>query len=210
MKSVQNIQTKDFVIQILREQILSGNLKPGEELAQEDVAEKLGVSRMPVREALQALIQEGFLTRLRNRHVCVSKMERAQVLESFHIMAVVEAEMLGMLESPAVSVLLDHMDETIKRIKEGNEERARELELEYHWLVGELLNNPYLQQMLRKLQEGYLSYVLLKLPFIQKERICWLQQLEAAIGSEDHEKIKAAVVSYFEYLADCLLRASAG
>ena len=61
MKSIQNIQTKDLVVQILREQILSGDLKPGEELTQEDVAEKLGVSRMPVREALQALTQEGFL-----------------------------------------------------------------------------------------------------------------------------------------------------
>ena len=64
MKSIQNIQTKDLVVQILREQILSGDLKPGEELTQEDVAEKLGVSRMPVREALQALTQEGFLTRM--------------------------------------------------------------------------------------------------------------------------------------------------
>ena len=32
MKSIQNIQTKDLVVQILREQILSGDLKPGEEL----------------------------------------------------------------------------------------------------------------------------------------------------------------------------------
>ena len=39
MKSIQNIQTKDLVVHILREQILSGDLKPGEELAQEDVAE---------------------------------------------------------------------------------------------------------------------------------------------------------------------------
>ena len=129
MKSIQNIQTKDLVVQILREQILSGDLKPGEELTQEDVAEKLGVSRMPVREALQALTQEGFLTRMRNRHVCVSRMKRTQVLESFRIMAVVESEMLGMLDEPAAQVLVNHIEETIKILEQGREDRGRELEL---------------------------------------------------------------------------------
>ena len=205
MKSIQNIQTKDLVVQILREQILSGDLKPGEELTQEDVAEKLGVSRMPVREALQALTQEGFLTRMRNRHVCVSRMKRTQVLESFRIMAVVESEMLGMLDEPAAQVLVNHIEETIKILEQGREDRGRELELEYHWLVGELLENPYLQQMLKKLQEGYLSYVLLKLPFIQSERLVLLQQLGNAVRMRECSVIKDVLVRYFQHLADILL-----
>ena len=205
MKSIQNIQTKDLVVQILREQILSGDLKPGEELTQEDVAEKLGVSRMPVREALQALTQEGFLTRMRNRHVCVSRMKRTQVLESFRIMAVVESEMLGMLDEPAAQVLVNHIEETIKILEQGREDRGRELELEYHWLVGELLENPYLQQMLKKLQEGYLSYVLLKLPFIQSERLVLLQQLGNAVRKRACSVIKDVLVRYFQHLADILL-----
>ena len=205
MKSIQNIQTKDLVVQILREQILSGDLKPGEELTQEDVAEKLGVSRMPVREALQALTQEGFLTRTRNRHVCVSRMKRTQVLESFRIMAVVESEMLGMLDEPAAQVLVNHIEETIKILEQGREDRGRELELEYHWLVGELLENPYLQQMLKKLQEGYLSYVLLKLPFIQSERLVLLQQLGNAVRKRECSVIKDVLVRYFQHLADILL-----
>ena len=205
MKSIQNIQTKDLVVQILREQILSGDLKPGEELTQEDVAEKLGVSRMPVREALQALTQEGFLTRMRNCHVCVSRMKRTQVLESFRIMAVVESEMLGMLDEPAAQVLVNHIEETIKILEQGREDRGRELELEYHWLVGELLENPYLQQMLKKLQEGYLSYVLLKLPFIQSERLVLLQQLGNAVRKRECSVIKDVLVRYFQHLADILL-----
>ena len=193
------------MVQILREQILSGDLKPGEELTQEDVAEKLGVSRMPVREALQALTQEGFLTRMRNRHVCVSRMKRTQVLESFRIMAVVESEMLGMLDEPAAQVLVNHIEETIKILEQGREDRGRELELEYHWLVGELLENPYLQQMLKKLQEGYLSYVLLQLPFIQSERLVLLQQLGNAVRKRECSVIKDVLVRYFQHLADILL-----
>ena len=184
MKSIQNIQTKDLVVHILREQILSGDLKPGEELAQEDVAEKLGVSRMPVREALQALIQ---------------------VLESFRIMAVVEAEMLGMLDERAVQVLSAHIDETVKILEEGSEDKGRQMELEYHWLIGELLDNPYLQQMLKKLQEGYLSYVLLKLPFIHSDRVAHLRRLGDAAKEIGGPGIKDALLGYFEHLADSLL-----
>ena len=47
METVQAVQTKDYIIQAIRDEILSGRMKPGEELAQENVAQMLGVSRMP-------------------------------------------------------------------------------------------------------------------------------------------------------------------
>ena len=59
MKTLRNMQTKDRIAQAIREEILSGHMEPGEELAQEALAEMLGVSRMPVREALQTLVQGG-------------------------------------------------------------------------------------------------------------------------------------------------------
>ena len=64
-----SVQTKDYIVQLIKEEILSGVMKPGEELAQEALAERLGVSRMPIREALQNLVQEGFAVRLPNRHI---------------------------------------------------------------------------------------------------------------------------------------------
>ena len=67
-----SVQTKDYIVQLMKEEILSGVMKPGEELAQEALAERLGVSRMPIREALQNLVQEGFAVRLPNRHIPVS------------------------------------------------------------------------------------------------------------------------------------------
>ena len=52
-----SVQTKDYIVQLIKEEILSGVMKPGEELAQEALAERLGVSRMPIREALQNLVR---------------------------------------------------------------------------------------------------------------------------------------------------------
>ena len=71
MKQIDTVQTKDYIARAIRQEILSGRIKAGEELTQEDLAETMGVSRMPIREALQTLAQEGFLVRLPNRHMQV-------------------------------------------------------------------------------------------------------------------------------------------
>jgi DNA-binding GntR family transcriptional regulator len=73
-EKIERKQTRDHITQMIRYEILSGSMKPGDELAQESIAEQLGLSRMPVREALQALEQEGFLVRLPNRHMQVSRL----------------------------------------------------------------------------------------------------------------------------------------
>ena len=74
-----SVQTKDYIVQLMKEEILSGVMKPGEELAQEALAERLGVSRMPIREALQNLVQEGFAVRLPNRHIQAVVLSAQQI-----------------------------------------------------------------------------------------------------------------------------------
>ena len=57
MGLMMNVPTKDYIVETIKEEILSGQIKPGTELAQEALAERLGVSRMPIREALQNLVR---------------------------------------------------------------------------------------------------------------------------------------------------------
>ena len=87
-----SVQTKDYIVQLIKEEILSGVMKPGEELAQEALAERLGVSRMPIREALQNLVQEGFAVRLPNRHIQAVVLSAQQIHDVFHVIAAMAAE----------------------------------------------------------------------------------------------------------------------
>ena len=86
-----SVQTKDYIVQLMKEEILSGVMKPGEELAQEALAERLGVSRMPIREALQNLVQEGFAVRLPNRHIQAVVLSAQQIHDVFHVIAAMAA-----------------------------------------------------------------------------------------------------------------------
>ena len=96
MKKIERKPTRDQIAQMIRYQILSGAMKAGDELTQESIAEQLGLSRMPVREALQSLEQEGFLVRLPNRHMQVSTLAVEDVSHIFRVIAVMAAELFAL------------------------------------------------------------------------------------------------------------------
>ena len=68
-KSVPSVREKTY--EHLKSVILSGRFRPGERLAEEHLAEELGVSRTPVREALHKLEQDGLIEPLESRGFCI-------------------------------------------------------------------------------------------------------------------------------------------
>jgi DNA-binding GntR family transcriptional regulator len=80
----------DHVLDALRTAILAGELRAGETLRQEDVAERLGVSRMPVREAIKRLHSEGLVEVLPSRRVRVAELSRAEIEDIYDMRAVLE------------------------------------------------------------------------------------------------------------------------
>jgi len=111
--------TQDLICQSLRSRIASGDLEPGTELKQVELAKTYGVSRMPIREALQGLMLEGLVTRLSNRHMVVSSHAR-EILENRKVPRTEENEApepeAKAAGSPAYRVETETMPETIGKI----------------------------------------------------------------------------------------------
>lgn len=76
----------------LRTEILSGSLSPGSRLVQEDLADRLGVSRIPVREALQLLASEGLVSHVPNRGYFVTELSISDLQEVYRLRQLLEAE----------------------------------------------------------------------------------------------------------------------
>ncbi|GAB4067667.1 GntR family transcriptional regulator [Ancylobacter sonchi] len=74
----------------LREMILQGELRPGEKVPEEQLSERFGVSRTPIREALKVLAAEGVLQILPHRGAIVARITEEQIEELFPIMASLE------------------------------------------------------------------------------------------------------------------------
>jgi DNA-binding GntR family transcriptional regulator len=84
----QHRTLNSFVVERLREKIVSGELPAGSKIDQNAVAAELGVSRMPVREALRQLDAEGFVTLLSHRGAIVSELSVDEIVEMYEMRAV--------------------------------------------------------------------------------------------------------------------------
>ncbi|ABO51474.1 transcriptional regulator, GntR family [Desulforamulus reducens MI-1] len=90
IEAVPHPQIRDKVYQQLRQAILDGHIKPGERLVERKLANLLGVSRTPVREALRMLELEGLVAHLPRVGVVVAQVSDMEVLEIYRIRAVLE------------------------------------------------------------------------------------------------------------------------
>ena len=92
MKPTEPMPVRIKIASILRREILAGEFAPGEELSLTDLGARFGVSRTPVREALQALASEGLIQLRMNRGAIVQKIDDKFIMDHFEIRALLESE----------------------------------------------------------------------------------------------------------------------
>jgi len=93
------------VAHALREAILQGDLSPGEQIRQAEWADRLGTSRIPVREALKALSAEGLLSHDHNRGYFVIRFGADEMAQIYVMRRLLETELLRSLVDPGPEVL---------------------------------------------------------------------------------------------------------
>lgn len=85
---------QEAVLQELRRSILEGELKPGTQIVQDAFAERLGLSRVPVREALRILEGEGQVRYSPHRGYFVTELDVSELLEIYRIRELLETEVV--------------------------------------------------------------------------------------------------------------------
>ena len=81
---------REVVFRTLRKEILEGKLQPGERLMEIPLAEQIGVSRTPVREAIRMLEQEGLVMMVPRRGAFVAQMQEKGLIEVLEVRRVLE------------------------------------------------------------------------------------------------------------------------
>lgn len=125
----------------LERMILDGELKAGKRLNEIGLAEQLGVSRGPVREAARSLEREGLVKTVANQGVFVRELAVADVLELYDLRAMIAGYLCGRAAQRAgtevaaeLKRLVDEMDAAIEAV---DEERYFELNLAFHDRIAE-------------------------------------------------------------------------
>ncbi|MHB8621397.1 MAG: GntR family transcriptional regulator [Chloroflexota bacterium] len=152
--------TQEAVHEFLREAILSGRLRGGTRLVQEEIATELEVSRVPVREALLQLASEGIVRMEAHRGATVAWLSPAEVAEIF--------EIRGLLVSKAVRLSVPQLTEDqlrrLEDIDHKHERRAsmavrRRLNHQFYATLFENLDRPRLHALMDKLESEVERYL---------------------------------------------------
>ncbi|XVQ14990.1 GntR family transcriptional regulator [Spirillospora sp. CA-255316] len=128
----------DPLIDALYELIRNGELSPGQRVDQRMVADRLDVSRTPLREALRALAAHGILTRTPNQGYAVVKLSAADLLQYYSLRTFLETEVLRSIEWPD-HAHLDEMrelnDECRRAVADGSADKAFVANYRFHFLM---------------------------------------------------------------------------
>jgi DNA-binding GntR family transcriptional regulator len=146
----------DEAAERLRTAIRSGTLTPGERLVERDLAERLGMSRVPIREAIQRLVEEGLVQKLPHRGAMVYTPTRAEieeisslrvVLERFVVERVIERWQLG--HESQLQVIVEAMH---RAGEQRDLQQVYALDYKFHLTLWEIADHSMVLEVLSSLR----------------------------------------------------------
>ena len=153
---------RELVYEELRMLIMTGQIKPGTRMMEIDLAESMGVSRTPVREAIRQLEKDNLVTIEPRRGAYVSDISAKDMEDMLFVREPLE----GLATYLAAQNMTDDGLEELKKVNaryeeaynEGETESLIQLDTRFHNLVTEGSGNKYLIAILKDLQEQVLRF----------------------------------------------------
>lgn len=158
----ESVRLRDQVCEELRDRIIAGRLQPGQRLVERDLATELGVSRVPVREAIRILVGEGFVKALSPRRIVVKELSRRDVEELFDVREALEVLAARLATQQADRSGLRQMERLLEQARlatmSGRPEEISRANAAFHHHIVELAGNALLVSILEPL-EGRLRWL---------------------------------------------------
>ena len=155
MKKIEITNTKDEVAEIIKKEIISGKISSNDNITQNYLAEKFGLSRMPIREAFNVLVQEGFLEKKNNRKINAVKINNSTLQSYTKILTSVEVELIDKI----------YNDEDGNRNKlfielknEINNLPCEDKIVRFHYFISEHQYDIYISSIHKNLMKGLFMY----------------------------------------------------
>jgi len=174
LESIQNHRSlTDVVFERLHDAIIDGQLKAGQWLRQEALAQELGVSQMPVREALKRLVAEGLAVRIPYKGVKVVEFSPEDIVDICTVRLVLES-LAVRLATPLITAKdLERLKENLREAEgyTSQDQMAcrRQLNTEFHLSICQASGRQYLVRLLEMLWRWFPSVVLYEGAFRQEE-----------------------------------------
>ncbi|MFK7802602.1 MAG: GntR family transcriptional regulator [Anaerolineae bacterium] len=188
------LQTREeLVVEALRSAIVRGTFKPGEKLDQQDLADHLGVSRSPIREALRTLAAEELVTIVAHRGVVVTERTAEELEELLFIRSMLE----GAATRRAAEVITAGQLKIVEKIlikgeRSDDLEEVLQLNNDFHNKIYEAFPQPLLIANIQQLRNKIAPYNRIYLDIEGRKDAAWA----------DHRRIFEACVRHDGMVAE--------
>jgi DNA-binding GntR family transcriptional regulator len=149
---------QEAVLTELRRAIARGELSPGSSIPQAAFADRLGVSRVPVREALKILEGEGHVTYAPHKGYTVTELEATELLEIYRIRGLLERYAVTLAAPRLDQDLAERLNELIERMDRCAEEEdygaLSDANRTFHFLIYEASGQRHLVRLIRQLWDS--------------------------------------------------------
>jgi DNA-binding GntR family transcriptional regulator len=191
---------KTYLVQRLREAVLSGRFKPGSRLNESLIAREFGISRIPVREALFQLQESGLVTNHKRKGMFVTLLSEEDTQKINSVRMVLETEALVLARARMTPELAATLTTLVDRMESwsGDLADAAALDLEFHRTIWHASGNPHLAKALDSLVTVLFAHKTLE--HISFELRQWRMNhhralLNALLGSGDQD-IRGALLTH--------------
>ncbi|MFF4013558.1 GntR family transcriptional regulator [Streptomyces sp. NPDC001843] len=191
---------RERVLAGLRQDIIAGRLRPGDRLVERELAERFGVSRVPVREAIRALVNEGFVLFETPRRTVVRRLSPTDVRELFELREALEVYAAGLAASRATPEALAELrallDQAATATGTGDAETITDVNTRFHDRIRALAGNTLLISVMEPV-DG-------RLRWLTRQNVEWHQlltehrELYDAIASGDPDRARAQALRHVQ------------
>ncbi|HBR02786.1 MAG TPA: GntR family transcriptional regulator [Ruminiclostridium sp.] len=178
---------RDVIFETLRKAIVSGDIKPGERLMEVSLAEQMGVSRTPVREAIRRLEAEGLVTMVPRKGTHVSQLSIKDMMDVLEVRCALDKLATGLatehIEPGQIKSLEGIHKQYVANVEKGNIEGAIRKDVEFHDMIYTISGNLRLISVATSLREH-----------VYRFRVIYLTDTNIAENVlKEHEEILSAI-----------------
>ena len=212
MTALAHKQLWETIADALRDEILDGRLPAGSRLVETELAERFGVSRGPVRDALSALAREGLAVDLPRRGTFVSSLTEADLDEVYVIRRAIEEAAVRLAVERATGEELDGIRASLDAVEaayaRGDLATAWEADMAFHRTYCRLSRNGRLLALFDELASQ--TVLLMRTALASRASLGWTPPVEYhrriadAIAARDVEAAIQAVGDHYRYTEDRL------
>jgi len=202
---------RELVSDALREAIVNGTLRAGERLMEIQLAEDMGVSRTPVREAIRKLELEGFVVMLPRKGAYVADISIKDINEVFEIRTALDGLAAGLAAERITEGELEQLERLLveigKPIEQGDLELVVEIDTRFHDVLYKASRNDRLVGIIGNLRELFQRFRTISMAFPGriKETVEEHKRLVEAISQRDVELAQRLAREHMENAEGTLL-----